>query len=80
MKIPEIKRLIDNHSIEDLMHEEELLLNDSPLQITVNGEDEGEQLTHLMAAIWCKRLMEEKNIELKDAVREYTIKVRASIN
>ncbi len=80
MKIPEIKRLIENHSLQELIDCEDALLTETTLAIEVNGEDEGEQLTHVMAAIWCKKRMEDKKLSAKDAIREYTIKVRGSIN
>jgi hypothetical protein len=80
MKIPEIKRLIENYSIEELKLGEESLLNEDLPEIEIKGEDEGEQLTHVMAAIWCKEYIKQNGSEIKNAIREYTIKVRSSIS
>ena len=80
MKVPEIKRLIETYSLQELQKAEESLLEEMTPAIEINGVDEGEQLTHAMAAIWCKKAIETKQISINDAVREYTIKVRKSIN
>lgn len=80
MKIPEIKRLIETYSLEELQKAEESLMEETSPSIEINGIDEGEQLTHAMAAIWCKKTIEVKQIPINDAVREYTLKVRKSIN
>ncbi|MFT4876659.1 MAG: hypothetical protein ACI8S2_001396, partial [Bacteroidia bacterium] len=41
---------------------------------------EGEQLTHIIAAIFIKEHMAEHDSDLKTALREYTVKVRNSIS
>lgn len=80
MKIPEIKRLVENSSIEQLMAAEEALVNEESLAIEVNGDDEGEQLTHVFAAIYILNKMQDDNVDFKTALRDYTSKVRESIN
>ncbi|MBL3657306.1 DUF6952 family protein [Fulvivirga sediminis] len=80
MKIPEIKRLVENHQLEELIQAEEDLVNEKDLDITVNGEDEGEQLTHIFAAIFIINKMNDDQVDFKTALREYTGKVRESIN
>jgi hypothetical protein len=50
------------------------------LAIDIEGSDEGEQLTHAIAAIWILERMQEANVDFKTALREYTQKVRESIN
>lgn len=80
MKVPAIKKLCETYSIEQLQEAEDNILNEQPLTIEVEGEDEGEQLTHILAAIWCLHDMKENNTALPQAVRNYTVKVRNSIS
>ena len=80
MQIPVIKKIADQYSIEELKKAEESLMEETPLQINVDGEDEGEQLTHILAAIWVKEEMEKEGINVGKAVRNYTVKVRNSIS
>lgn len=80
MKIPVIKKLAEAHSLDELRAVEEALYNEEVPVIEVKGEDEGEQLTHVLAAVFIKEHMEEHGSDLKTALREYTLKVRNSIS
>lgn len=80
MQIPIVKKIVAEFSIEQLQAAEEALLNEEKPSITIEGEDEGEQLTHVMAAIWIKNDMETSNNPLPKALRNYTEKVRKSIS
>jgi hypothetical protein len=80
MKIPVIKQLVEGLDIERLRQAEEDLIDEQPLAIEVGGDDEGEQLTHIYAAIWIKERMQEQGMDFKTALREYTKKVRESIS
>lgn len=80
MKIPAIKKLIETYSLEELTAAEEALMEEQPLAIEVEGSDEGEQLTHVYAAIWIINYMNDSEADFKTALREYTKKVRVSIN
>ena len=80
MKITAIKNLVENHTLEELLATEEALLEEQALPLQVEGEDDGEKLTHIFAAIWILKKMKEENLEFKVALREYTKKVRESIN
>lgn len=80
MKIPEIKKLVDTHDLAILRAAEENLLEEEILEIEVGGEDEGEQLTHIMAAIAILEDMEETGADFKTALRNYTKRVRNSIS
>lgn len=79
MKIPIIKKTVENFTIEELRKAEELLLNEEVPQIEIEGVDEGEQLTHCMAAIWIKEEMEKTGISQQQATRNYIERVRKSI-
>lgn len=80
MKIPAIKKLIERYDQLELREAEAKLVSDEPLTIEVEGEDEGEQLTHILAAIYIQELMDRNKIDFKTALRDYTGRVRESIN
>ncbi|MGW8123190.1 DUF6952 family protein [Roseivirga echinicomitans] len=80
MKIPVIKKLVESASLEDLRAAEEALLEELQPAIEIQGDDEGEQLTHVFAAIFILEKMESSEVDFKTALREYTQKVRTSIS
>lgn len=80
MQIPVVKKIVAEYTLEQLQAAEEALLNEDRPSISIEGEDEGEQLTHVMAAIWIKNDMENNNNPLPKALRNYTEKVRKSIS
>jgi hypothetical protein len=79
MKLPEIKRLVKEYSLAQLQQAEQDLLNERQLQIEVVGEDEGEQLTHIIGALEIAQHIEGGMAE-KDALRSFTQRVRNSIS
>jgi hypothetical protein len=80
MNLSEIKRLVNDASLENLKASEEALYNEESLPIEVNGVDEGEKLTHVLAAIWIKNEMDKTGEPLPKVLRNYTAKVRKSIS
>ena len=80
MKIPVIKKITEAYTLEQLQAAEMALYDEQTLEIEVEGEDEGEQLTHVLAAVFIKEYMAENGSDLKTALREYTLKVRNSIS
>lgn len=80
MKIPAIKKLVEQYDLETLQVAEEALIEEQPLAIDVIGDDEGERLTHIIAAIWILNDMEKNETDFKKALRKYTQKVRNSIS
>lgn len=80
MKIPEIKRLVENHSLSDLQAAEEALMEEQTPSIEIKGDDEGEQLTHILAGIEILSTVEKENIPVAKALRNYTQRVRNSIS
>ena len=80
MKIPAIKKLVEQFSMDELKAAEEALYNEESPAIEVGGEDEGEQLTHVLAAQFIQEHMKEEGSDLKTALRAYTVKVRNSIS
>ena len=80
MQVPVIKKLVENYSVEVLEEAEAAIIDEETPAIEVEGEDDGEQLTHVMAAVWIIEKMENDDIPFGKAMREYTAKVRESIN
>ena len=80
MKIPAIKTLVESYGVDTLKAAEAALMEEEPLPIEVGGADEGEQLTHLIAAIWIMERMGETQQDFKTTLREYTARVRESIS
>lgn len=80
MKIPVIKELVESHTISALQEAENALLNEEPTAFEIKGDDEGEQLTHALAAIWIKHQMEQEGVNFNGALRQYTLRVRTSIS
>jgi len=79
MKIPAIKKAVDAYTIEQLATAEAALYDEQTLAIDIDGEDEGEQLTHILAAKFIKEKMAE-GMEYNTALREYSKRVRSSIS
>ncbi len=80
MKMPVIKQLVETQTLQTLVEAEEALLDERQPDFEVPGEDEGEQLTHVFAAIFILNHMRDHGADFKTALREYTKKVRVSIN
>jgi len=80
MKIPVIKKLVESYSYQQLQAAENSILNEEVPEIEIEGEDEGEKLTHILAAIFILDHIKELGGDFPTALREYTKKVRASIN
>ncbi len=80
MQIPIIKKTVELYSISELKEAEEAMLEELYPKIIIEGYDEGEKLTHVLAAIWIKEEMVKENLEFPAALREYTKKVRTSIS
>ncbi|MES2381842.1 MAG: hypothetical protein V4538_12425 [Bacteroidota bacterium] len=80
MKLPAIKQLVENYTLDQLQLAEENMMEERPAGIEVDGDDEGEQLTHILGAI---DVLERVRIENKDkstALREFFQRVRNSIS
>jgi Family of unknown function (DUF6952) len=79
MKIPVIKKLIDELDLKTLNRSAEELEEEKPLSIEIDGDDDGEKLTHIYGAIWILEQV-EKGTEKNMALREFSARVRNSIN
>ncbi len=79
MKLPVIRNLAEQHSLDALHEAENALLEEETPSFEVGGDDEGEQLTHLLGAIWIREQM-AAGMEFKDAFRAFAQRVRDSIS
>ena len=80
MKLPVIKQLVESASLAELKAAEEALYAEENLPIEVKGDDEGERLTHVLAAIYIKESMQNDGLDMATALRNYAQRVRASIS
>ena len=80
MQVAIIKQLAETHTTAELLAAEEAFLNEQTPVISVEGKDEGEKLTHVLAAIEIHNDMAKSNTDFRTALRNYTLRVRSSIN
>ena len=79
MQIPVIKKLVENYSLPQLQAAEEAMMEEQKPAIDVEGKDEGECLTHVLASIYIKGKMEQ-GAAFNQAVRDFSQRVRKSIS
>ncbi len=79
MKIIAVKKLVQEQNLDTLKLQEKKLLDGESLDIDVMGDDEGEQLTHILGAIWVLEAV-QNGMSLNEAIRAFTEKVRKSID
>lgn len=80
MQIPVIKKLAETFTLDQLKAAEEAMMNEQQPAIEIEGKDEGEQLTHVLAAIDMLTDMQTNNVDLRTALRNYSQRVRNSIS
>lgn len=80
MKIPAIKKLVETYSIAQLQNAENALCEEATPEITIEGDDEGEKLTHVLASIFIKDKIEKESYSFNQALREFSQRVRNSIS
>lgn len=79
MKIPAIKKLVESYNLDQLQEAEVALLEEQTPAIEIEGDDEGEQLTHVLASIYIKDKMEQHATPFNQALRDFSQRVRNSI-
>lgn len=80
MKIPAIKKLVENYSLTQLQEAENAILEEQKPAIEIEGDDEGECLTHILASIYIKDRMEHHSTPFNQALRDFSQRVRNSIS
>lgn len=79
MQIPVIKKLVESFSLVQLQAAEEAMMEEQKPAIEVEGKDEGECLTHVLAAIYIKEKVEQ-GVAFNQALRDFSQRVRNSIS
>ncbi|MBK6984515.1 MAG: hypothetical protein IPL10_10425 [Bacteroidetes bacterium] len=79
MQIPVIKKLVEQYSLAQLQSAEEAMMEEQKPAIDVEGKDEGECLTHVLASIYIKEKMEQ-GTAFNQALRDFSQRVRKSIS
>lgn len=81
MNIAAIRLLVESTVTDDELRAAEAdLLEERQPGFDIVGEDDGERLTHVMAALWVRAHQRESGGEIMSAIRDYTKKVRSSIS
>ena len=80
MQIAIIKHLAETHSLEALQKAEEAICEEKAPEIVVEGKDEGEKLTHVLAAINILEDVKANGVDIRTAIRNYSQRVRNSIS
>ncbi|MEX0966065.1 MAG: hypothetical protein WD077_02425 [Bacteroidia bacterium] len=80
MKISVIKQLAETHEVATLKKLEDDLVEGRSMEYEVGGEDEGEQLTHILGAIWVKEQMKINGSDMRTEIRNFSGRVRGSIS
>jgi hypothetical protein len=79
MQIPVIKKLVEAYSLVQLKSAEEAMMEEQKPAIEVEGKDEGECLTHVLAAIYIKEKVDQ-GVAFNQALRDFSQRVRKSIS
>ena len=79
MQIPIIKKLVEQYSLAQLQEAEAAMMEEQKPTIEVEGKDEGECLTHVLASIYIKEKMEQ-GTAFNQALRDFSQRVRNSIS
>ncbi|MBL7935586.1 MAG: hypothetical protein JNM51_07240 [Bacteroidia bacterium] len=79
MQIPVIKKLVEHYSLVQLKDAEAAMMEEQKPAIEVEGKDEGECLTHVLASIYIKEKMEQ-GTPFNQALRDFSQRVRNSIS
>jgi len=79
MKLPAIKLMAERQDLAALKAAEEAILNEETPAFEVAGDDEGDQLTNILGAIWIREQV-EAGMDFKEAFRAFAQRVRDSIS
>ena len=80
MQIAIIKKLVESYSLVQLQDAEAAMMEEQKPAIEVEGKDEGECLTHVLASIYIKHKMEKEGAAFNQALRDFSQRVRTSIS
>jgi hypothetical protein len=80
MQIPVIKKLVETYTLVQLQDAESAMIEEQKPTIEVEGKDEGECLTHILASIYIKDKMENHGVAFNQALRDFSQRVRNRIS
>ena len=80
MNIAVIRHLVETYDDHQLQQAEAAILEGDAPEIHLQGEDEGEQLTHVLAALWVIQHMKESGSDVVTAIRAYATRIRSSFS
>jgi hypothetical protein len=80
MNVQTLRKLTETHTLEQLTEAEKALLSDLPIPFEVDGQDESQQLNHLLAAVWIKENMLYRGYNFQEALNLYSKQVRETMN
>lgn len=80
MNIAAIQSLVASVPLVSLQGAATALTEERAPEIDIAGNDEGERLTHVLAAIWILQHMHQTGNDVATSLRAYTRKVRSSID
>jgi hypothetical protein len=75
MKLIAIRRLVENYTIDQLQQAEFDIIQEKSLSILLDGKDQAEKLSIVIAAVWILEEMKEGH-DFKEAFCQYAKKVR----
>ncbi|MEM6844290.1 MAG: hypothetical protein AAF944_08335 [Bacteroidota bacterium] len=76
MKVDSVRHLVENYTVDQLVEAEKALVNGKELSFEVAGEDAGEKLTNLLAAVYILEQLKSRTLEFSEAFRQYILQVR----
>ena len=79
MMVSEIRRLAENHSLEDLQKGADSFERERFNALNVKGSDEGDILSNYLAALYVKEHMAQGQ-SLTEAIRHYSSRVRSILS
>lgn len=80
MKTTAIKKLVETYTLDQLKEAENAIVEELKPVINIEGDNEGEQLTHVLASIYIKSKMEKEGVAFNLALRDFSQRVRKSIS
>jgi hypothetical protein len=76
MKVSAIRKLVEKQTILELKQAESDIIQEKSASIEIEGKDEAEKLSNVIAALWILEEMKSKGLDFKEALSLYTKKVR----
>ena len=76
MEILSIRTLVEKYTIAQLQQAEYAIIEEKPVNIKVEGRDQAERLSNVIAACWILEEMKFRNLEFNEALSSYNKKVR----